>query len=231
MIVFVTATAKEMRSAFGGSAPAVEQGETREFSFRGRSLLLAVSGVGLVNAALAAGRLLDLPRVEGMVNVGIAGAYDVEAFPLGTTAYAWREAWPEYGLLDEEGRVDPKAIGFPQGKAGKQLVWNRVKLQPVRDAGAMGLHLGELWNRASALSVGSVTGSADRAGWLKTAFSGDIENMEGFAFGYACQSTGVPFLEVRTISNMVGSRLDGDWDLKGALGSLEEAVETLFSGA
>lgn len=231
MIIVATATAKEMQSAFGfAGAPAVEQGEAKEFELGGHSLLLAVTGVGLVNTAMAAGRLVNRPGVTGVVNLGIAGAYDVEEFPLGTAAFAWQETWPEYGLLDEDGRVDPKAIGFAQGHVDGKPVWNRVKLIPINDAEKMGLSLGEKWGRASSVSVSSVTGAADRAGWLKTAYNGDIENMEGFAIAFAALQKGLPFLEVRTISNLVGSRYAEDWDLKGALGALGDCAKQLFTG-
>ncbi len=230
MFLVTTATAKEMKAAFGyAGAPKVEQGETVEFEFKGRQLLLAVTGVGLVNTAMAAGRLIDNPDLAGVLNFGIAGAYDVEEFPVGTSAYAWQETWPEYGLLDEDGRVDPKAIGFPQGEVNGMAVWNRVKLNPVNDAEAMGLTLPEKCGRASSVSVSGVTGAADRAGWLKTAYNGDIENMEGFAIAFAAMQKGLPFLEVRTISNLVGSRYEEDWDLKGALSALGEATKQLFT--
>lgn len=229
MLLIVTATANEMKSAFGPEAPAVEQGEAVEYELNGRRLLLAVTGVGLVNSAMAAGRLLERDDVSGVVNLGIAGSYDVEAFPLRSTVFAWRETWPEYGLLCEDGRVDPKAIGFPQGEVDGTVVWNRVKLFPVRDARAMSLPLDDGWKRVSSVSVNSVTGDSSRAGWLKTSQSADIENMEGFALGFAAMQKGLPFLEVRTISNLVGSRYAEEWDLKGALKGLRSVVETLFS--
>lgn len=229
MILVVTATAKEMESAFGfAGAPSIKQGEEAEFELGGRRLLLGVSGVGLVNSAMAAGRLLGRPSVTGVLNLGIAGAYDVEEFPLGSAAYVWQETWPEYGLLDEDGRVDPKAIGFAQGHVQGQPIWNRVKIKPVNDAQTLELSLGEQWGRAASVSVNSVTGTPDRAGWLKTAYNGDIENMEGFSLAFGALQKGLPFLEVRTISNRVGSRYAEDWDLKGALTSLETCVKTLF---
>lgn len=231
MLLVATATANEMKAAFGPDAPAVQQGEAVEYELNGRRLLLAVTGVGLVNAALAAGRLLEREGLEGVVNLGIAGAYDVEAFPLCTIAFVWRETWPEYGLLGEDGRVDPKKIGFPLGEIAGQPVWNRVKFNPVNDAMAMNLPLGEGWSRASSVSVNSVTGDPARAGWLKTSQSGDIENMEGFSLGFAALQRGLPFLEVRTISNLVGSRYEEDWNLKGALKGLRSVVQTLFPGA
>jgi futalosine nucleosidase len=231
MLAVVTATSKEMQSALGfAGAPAVAQGEVVEFSLGGHDLLLAVSGVGLVNSALASGRLLSRSDVTGAVNLGIAGAYDVEEFPLGSSCFVWQETWPEYGLLDEDGRVDPKGVGFPQGEVRGVAVWNRIQLNPVNDAEAMGLSLPASSGRAAGVTVSAVTGSADRAGWLKTACNGDVENMEGFALAFAVMQAGLPFLEVRTVSNLVGSRWAEDWDLKGALRTLGETARYLFTG-
>jgi len=230
MLLVATATANEMKTAFGADAPAVEQGEVAEYELNGRKLLLAVTGVGMVNAAMVAGRLLSQYEFDGVINIGIAGAHDIEANPIGSVAFAWRETWPEYGLLDEDGRVDPKAIGFPLAEVDGTQIWNRVKFNPVNDAKKMNVTLGEKWRRASSISVNAVTGDTSRAGWLKTKYSGDMENMEGFALGFAAVQAGLPFLEVRTISNMVGSRLEQDWDIKKALKALDGIVKTLFSG-
>lgn len=231
MILVVTATTKEMQAAFGfAGAPKVAQGETAEIEVGGKRLLLTVAGVGLVNTALTMGRLLERTDIKGVVNLGIAGAYDVEDFPLGTTCFVWQETWPEYGLLDESGAVDARAIGFAQGTAMGQEVWNRVRINPTNDAQTMGLTLPEKARRAAAISVSSVTGTPDRAGWLKMAHHGDIENMEGFGAAYATLGRELPFLELRTVSNLVGSRHPEDWDLKGALESLGESAKTLFMG-
>nr|WP_321513575.1 futalosine hydrolase [uncultured Pseudodesulfovibrio sp.] len=228
MILVMTATPNEMKAAFP-DAPKVAQGEVAEYNFKGRSLLLSVTGVGLVNTALATGALLERSDVKGVVNLGIAGAYDVEEFPLLSTCYCWQETWPEYGLLDDEGGVDPKGIGFPQGEVNGQTVWNRVKLNPVNDAEAMGLTLGDKWLRASSVTISGVTGTPERAGWLKLSCNANMENMEGFGLAYGVLQKGLPFLEVRTISNLVASREAEDWELKGALKRLGEAADTLFT--
>ncbi|WP_285905689.1 futalosine hydrolase [Pseudodesulfovibrio pelocollis] len=231
MIIVVTATSKEMQAALGGKgAPVLEQGETAEFSLGGLDLLLAVSGVGLVNTALTAGRLMALPSVTGVVNLGIGGAYEVARFPIGSCVYAWRETWPEYGLLDEEGRVDPKGIGFSQGEVAGKPVWNRLVLNPVNDAATMGLSLPAGCARGSFVTVSSVTGTPERAGWLQMACSADVENMEGFALAFGAARAGLPFLQVRSVSNVAGSRDRADWDLKGALRALGDFAPRLFTG-
>ncbi|AMK10554.1 futalosine hydrolase [Pseudodesulfovibrio indicus] len=228
MLLVMTATANEMKGAFP-SAPAVAQGGVAEYAAGGRKLLLAVSGVGLVNTALCAGRLLARPEVEGVVNLGIAGAYDLDATPMGAPCCATEEIWPEYGLIGEDGLADPKGIGFPLGRAGGELVWNRIALTPDRDAAAMGLRLPGDWKRVPSVSVSGVAGTPQRAALLKAACGGNgTENMEGFALAYAAAGAGLPFLEVRTVSNLAGSREPGDWDLKGALRALETAAAALF---
>lgn len=230
MLVITTATAKEMKAAFAfTNIPEVGQGDVVEFELNGRSFLLAVSGVGLVNAAMCAGALFGRTDVTGMVNLGIAGAYDVEEFPLGSSGYAWKEIWPEYGLLDEDGNVDPKAIGFAQGTVGNRPVWDQLKLNPVNDAARMDLHLPSDSGRAASVTVSSVTGTPSRAGWLKTACSADLENMEGFAFAFGCMQRDLPFLELRAVSNLVGSRYEEDWDLKGAFRELGRVTKLLFT--
>ncbi|WP_419786808.1 futalosine hydrolase [Pseudodesulfovibrio sp.] len=232
MLVVLAATDKEMHAALGhAGAPALEQGREVAFSTAGRDLLLCVTGVGLVNASLHAGRLLDRPGVDGVLVVGIAGAYNTGDFPLGSACFAWREIWPEYGLLDEDGGVDAEGIGFPQETLDGKPVWDRVDLNPTNDAERMGLHLGETWGRASSVTVSSVTGTPERAGWLSAAYTGDVENMEGFGPALAAVRQGVPFLELRTISNLVGSRAADEWDVGGALKGLGNAVRHLLSGA
>ncbi|OIQ49426.1 Futalosine hydrolase [Pseudodesulfovibrio hydrargyri] len=228
MLLVLTATANEMRAAFP-AAPAVGQGGTAGYEIGGRAVLLGVTGVGLLNTALCAGQWLVRPDVDGVVDLGIAGGYDLGGTPMGAICFAGAEVWPEYGLLDAHGAADPMGLGFAQAETGGGKVWNRLELSPERDAERMGLVLGDGWGRATGVTVSGVTGTRERADRLRLSCDGHMENMEGFAAAYAAALRGLPFLEVRTISNLVGSREPGDWNLKGALRSLHGAANTLFA--
>lgn len=54
--------------------------------------------------------------------------------------------------------------------------------------------------------------------------SADVESMEGAAFFEACLRHGVPFAEIRAISNFVGETDRSRWDIPLALQRLETAL-------
>jgi len=52
--------------------------------------------------------------------------------------------------------------------------------------------------------------------------------MEGFALGLVAAKSGIPFLEIRSVSNAVGSRQKKDWDFPAAFRALKEAGHRLL---
>jgi len=242
MLALAFATSKEMRAAlaFAGPppvAPAPADGAWSRLVLPGgagpdRKVLVLVTGVSMVNAALALGRLLGAEPVTGVCNLGIAGSFDADAAPLGATTVADGECWPEFGVLREgregrEGGVDPEALGLPLLENGQGRVTDRLNLDPNAAAAAMGLRLDPAWARGTSLTVSGVTATAARAAELRERHGALTENMEGFALALGCRRAGIPFLEVRTVSNMVGPR-EGTWDLQGALAALGRTAGRLL---
>ena len=48
--------------------------------------------------------------------------------------------------------------------------------------------------------------------------------MEGAAFHYVCLEAGVPFLQLRGLSNLVGDRNKSRWQMTTALNSVRDAL-------
>jgi futalosine hydrolase len=72
-----------------------------------------------------------------------------------------------------------------------------------------------------------VTDNPDQIKQLVDHFKPDIESMEGAAFHYVCLSLGVPFLQIRSISNRVGERDKRKWEMKTAIANLNRALELI----
>lgn len=195
-------------------------------SGRKNELLVSLTGVGPLNAALAMGLTLEAMRRQDLaptlvLNVGLAGAYDLGEVPLRSLCCVVKEIWPEYGLHDGKS-VTAQAFSWPQWQRSEErggAVYDRLPLLGMDDLAAMGVD-GKGFMPCSSLTVAGVSASFDRAHDLRVRYGAQLENMEGFAVAYACARCGIPCLEIRSVSNKVGPRAKHEKDFPGALEAL-----------
>ncbi len=191
---------------------------------------VTISGVGPINASLTIGRSLHkLKKNTLVVNIGLAGSFDLQKAPLASSWRITKEIYPEYGLANSE-NVDAKALGFPQWKTPDTIVWDQINLPEL-------LHLNEtlrycpLQGVASSITVAGVTCCPSRAAKLSAPYKEHkeplLENMEGFSMALACARYGVPLLEIRTVSNLVGTRDAEFRDFEQAFNAMQGIVEHL----
>jgi futalosine hydrolase len=224
------ATAKEYKAALSGlgAPPAPAAGHWAPWRWRGREVRLLVTGVGPVAAGISLGRLLGAETLDGVVNLGVAGVFDLHDAPLAGLVVAEAELFPEYGLIGESG-IDPRGLAFPQLTAADGPVYDRLPLDPDAAAGAMGLILPQGAARGDFATVAGVGAEPARSAAARLSPPPLAESMEGFSLALACALAGVPFLELRTVSNRVGARPPRDWDLPGALAALSRLVAAILA--
>ncbi|MFV0347760.1 MAG: futalosine hydrolase [Halodesulfovibrio sp.] len=241
-VIVATATQKEMEAVLKGfngrgrvGCQLPSQGQWCESPINEHQCLLAVTGVGPVNAALTLGRIMgECFGITGVLNLGIAGTFDPQACPLGSAVLAEREVWPEYGLRTAQG-VDSRGIAFPLWGGTdpgveqplEQAIWDTVELSPAEDLRRIGLNCPKALTGTS-ITVAGVTGTAEHAAMFRDRYGALTENMEGFALALGCRQAGVPFVELRTVSNVVGSRAAADWKLDEAFVALGAVARSLF---
>ncbi len=231
-LLLAFATEKERAAALGGLGcpipfPADGLLPMIPWTRNSREFLVLVAGVGPVAAALRLAEALAAnPDIGGCLNLGVAGTFDPKYAPLGAAVAATAEIFPEYGLRTAQG-VDATGIRLPQLSTPKAPVRDRLDLDPDAAAKAVGLTLPDDIRRGKSLTVAGVTAEPEAAASFHAAYGVLTENMEGFALALGCEAAGIPFLEARVISNKVGSRAPGDWDLPGALARLRELFLTL----
>ncbi len=225
MILFTAATFRELKHFCTSMSGFEFQGSIGQCTWRKHTRMpLFTCGVGPLNAALGLQSFLAVhPEIDMVINVGIAGSYDPILLPIGSVCVASAEIWPEYGVRTGTGPADAKLLGFPLSGQNKDAVWNRIELDP-RQMSNYGTFFCEVlptgWIPATSLTLAGVSGTPEVARELARTCNAGMENMEGFALAYVCKNKGISFLEVRTISNMAGSRNSRDWDFKAAFGSL-----------
>jgi futalosine hydrolase len=181
-----------------------------------------VTGVGIVPTLWAMQkRFLTKPAPSLVINIGIAGSYR-EDMGIGAVVLPESDCFGDSGIEDDQrfltlfeaglaGRDDPP---FSAGliRAPKEVI----------DA------VGNSVRQVKAVTVSTATGSDQTRARLAGIFNPDIETMEGAAFFYACSMEKVPFLALRSVSNMVGKRDKSKWNIKLALDNLAAKLEELI---
>ena len=190
-----------------------------------------LTGIGITCACYTVTKGIYTGRLEGnpynlIINIGIAGSYDLEQFPIGSAAIIDREYFGDLGFDSEQGFEDLFKYGiwkkdqFPYTNGA--LARKVTPYKNIEEALAK-------YSSGAGLTVQTVTGKESKVKELANMFSPMIESMEGAAVYYAALMEDVPFFELRTVSNAVGERDTKKWDSKATLNTLHDCCSEIFS--
>ncbi len=194
----------------------------------GREAVLCAAGVGKANAAHAATLLIARFSPEAIIIFGVGGAYPSSGAKTGDIALASEEIHGDEGVLTPEGFKDTEYIGIPLVQKESALFYNRFPSCKKRLAAALKVlsspKMGGRIHTGRFVTLSTCTGTSVRARELEGRYHALCENMEGAAAAQAAMLHGIPWLEVRGISNIVEDRNVKKWDIPGAARLVQEAV-------
>ncbi len=81
---------------------------------------------------------------------------------------------------------------------------------------------------AKAITVNKITDDKSQLNKLINKFGADVETMEGAAFHYVCLQHKINFLQLRSISNIVGDRDKARWKITEAIESLNHELQKIL---
>ncbi|MEU4474393.1 futalosine hydrolase [Micromonospora sp. NPDC023888] len=188
------------------------------------SVTVAPVGVGPAVAAAATARLLVLAEAAGrpyraVVSAGVAGGFTGRA-EVGDTVLGTASIAADLGAESPDGFLPVDELGMPLALLGTGSV---VQADPVLLA-ALRAALPAA-TPGPVLTVSTVTGTAASTEELRRRHPEAVaEAMEGYGVAVAATQAGVPFAELRTISNPIGPRDRDAWRLREALTALTTAA-------
>jgi futalosine hydrolase len=166
---------------------------------------------------------------------GCAGAYPGSGLKIGDLVVASEECYGDEGAQTSAGFLDMQDLGFPLAEAGADRWFNRFPVDPELCGHAQRLLAieGDAGHRVTVgplVTVSTCAGSTALGEELVRRTGGLAENMEGAAVAQLCARFGVPFLEIRGISNLVEERDLSRWDLPLATAVAQHAVRSVLAG-
>lgn len=184
-----------------------------------------VCGVGKTGAAVATARRLAAGDVKAVVSFGVAGAYAGRSLHVGDVVVSTRVAVLDEGL-DEE--LADGASFRPFARSGMTVPgaeWIavdeklRTAIRPRPGPDFRVVH--------GPIGTVSVCAGSQRLHDERTRTGAIAEAMEGAAVAHAAREAGVPFLEIRGISNPCGPRDGAPFDLATAVGNATNVLAEL----
>lgn len=198
----------------------------------GIPVVMAVSGIGKVNAAHAVTRLVHDHTPFLIMNIGVGGAYPSSGLKIGDVAIAEKELYGDEGVLLKDGFHEADIIGIPLLKKGRRKYFNEFPLDrglADRAVSAASLLTPYSSRKGVFVTVSTCTGTTKRARDIEKKYHAVCENMEGAAIAHVCALYGIPLIEMRGISNMVGDRDLSGWNIELAAEHCQAAAREFLS--
>lgn len=176
--------------------------------------IFEVSGIGMVNMALACQHAIHTLSPDLVVQIGICGSFS-QKYPIGSVVQVSEEIYSELGAEAPEGFLDLEALGFPLFETHGRVYYNRMQNPAQALPGIPSVR---------GITVNRVHGVSSEIERTQKIWQPEVESMEGAALFQVCLCAGIPFYEIRGVSNYVEARNREAWNIPLALSALEDAV-------
>lgn len=178
-----------------------------------------ITGVGIPATIFNLNEKLAKAKYDLVIQAGIAGTFK-ETFEKSGIVIIEEDTFADIGV-DEKGNfrtifeigfADENEFPYKSGwLKNEQEIFKKTNLPRVK-----------------AITVNKITDDKNQIMKLKDKFNADVESMEGAAFHYVCLQQKVNFLQLRSISNIVGERDKTKWKMEEAIFCLNTTLQKLI---
>ncbi len=189
------------------------QKEIHSYLLSGPKHDVLITGLGIGQASFELTRKLTHNRYDLVLQAGIAGSYGY--YNMGDVVAVNKDAFGDIGAYQHEAFLSLQEMGFVNNHLwieNRHPVLDKIELPVV-----------------SAITTNTVTDDYKFNQALKKYWNADIESMEGAALHNVCEKLNQPYLQIRSISNLVGERNKSRWKMQEAVENLNNAIPTVLA--
>jgi len=180
-----------------------------------RNVEMLITGIGSSATIYHLTKKLLTNHYDLVIQAGIAGMF-AGKFTLGAVVFVKEDAFADIGIEEkgelrtifEYGFLDKNEFPFSDGKLlNPSAILEKIPLPA-----------------ATAITVNMVSDNFVHNENFRQKYHADIESMEGAAFHYVCLQQKIDFLQIRSISNVVGERDKSRWAIDSAIRNLNSEL-------
>lgn len=182
------------------------------------SIEVLISGIGSYATIYSLTKYCLYSKPDMIIHAGICGAFDSQ-LQIGEVVQVTSDCFADVGVYENNdfksifdmNFIDPQV--YPYNKGTLELLQPIINFLP----------------QVSAVTINTITSTEQQKQMLITKYHPSIESMEGAAVHYVALQEKISCVHVRAISNYVGERDKGMWNIKKALSNLHEKLELLLT--
>lgn len=175
---------------------------------------IAFTGVGVPSTIYQLLKLLNKTRYDLVIQAGICGSFDLNNLPIATSCIVKKDVFADLGIIENKQLISMYELGFTnKDEVGFKDGWL------VNEGGFLkDLTL----PKCSSITANTITDNLELTKIINEKYSPQLESMEGAALHYVCLLEGIKFLQLRTVSNLVGERDKTKWNIPLAVKNMTE---------
>ena len=196
--------------------PFIQALKKDELNLSDNSLDILVGGIGLTSTTYNLTKQLALKKYDRVIQAGVAGSYDFNTHP-GDVVAIKQDTIADQSVIEMKNLktlFDLKLVPHNQYPYQNGWLMNPDK-NILKTTGLKSV---------KGISVNQISTSKQMIKFYMETFNPVIESMEGAATHYVCLVEGIPFLQIRSISNYIGERNKKKWDMQDSIANLNEAL-------
>lgn len=193
------------------------------------SVRLLETGPGMVNTAQGLTAAIENMVPSMILMTGCAGGFASAGMRIGDMGIATEENDIHLGIEQEDEAGFPAPLPFDLEVVGGVPIGSRIPMDVNLSEGASAILKEKLQDTINIITgpfvtVATITATDRGAARIHDRFQACMESMEGVAGAHVAMHYGIPFVEMRCASNLVGKRDRGAWDLPLACRRSAEAA-------
>ena len=217
-ILVVTATDAEVAPLVASLVPAsTRSSRLKSYTHGYRAVDILTTGVGMVATATWCSGVFARERYDLVLNAGVCGSFR-PALPPGAVVHVTTDRIADFGAEDGATFLTVQQLQLLNADEFPWTSGRLVNSAPPINEPLQRLPVGD------AITVNTVHGDDATIARAVERYNPHVESMEGAAFMYACLVHGVPFAQVRAVSNIVERRNRAGWKLREAVEALGATV-------
>lgn len=172
---------------------------------------MLITGVGVPSTMYHLQKRIHQIDYDFIIQAGIAGSFKTD-IELGGVVLVQQDCFADLGIEEKENYTPIFKTTFADGNEfpfTEGLLINSVESLKITGLPTV-----------KGITVNKVSDAELQKQQYEKLFNADIETMEGAALHYICLHEHIPFMQIRSVSNLVGERDKTKWMMKEAIENL-----------